>query len=86
MSISLTPDQERFIQTKLQAGKYRSAQEVLEIALRLLDEYDRAEAEWVEHVREKIDATIPRFGSAKGLVRMSDDFDAPLEDFEEDAP
>jgi antitoxin ParD1/3/4 len=86
MSISLTPDQERFIQTKLQAGKYRSAQEVLEIALRLLDEYDRAEAEWVEDVRKKIDAAIPRFGSAKGLVRMSDDFDAPLEDFEEYAP
>jgi antitoxin ParD1/3/4 len=86
MSISLTPDQERFIQTKLQAGKYRSAQEVLEIALRLLDEYDLAEAEWVEDVREKIDAAIPRFGSAKGLVRMSDDFDAPVADFEEYAP
>jgi hypothetical protein len=52
----------------------------------LLDEYDRAEAEWVEDVREKIDAAIPRFGSAKGLVRMSDDFDTPLEDFEEYAP
>lgn len=25
----------------------------------------------------------PKFGSAKGLVRMSDDFDEPLEDFEE---
>jgi hypothetical protein len=62
------------------------AQEVLEIALRLLDEYDRAEAERVEDVREKIDAAIPRFGSARGLVRMSDDFDAPLEDFEEYAP
>lgn len=58
MIISLTPDQERFIQTKLQAGKYRSAEEVIEIALRLLDEYDRAEAEWVENVREKIDAAI----------------------------
>ncbi|MBN3891656.1 MAG: type II toxin-antitoxin system ParD family antitoxin [Nostoc sp. JL31] len=58
MSISLTPDQERFIQTKLQAGKYRSAEEALEIALRLLDEYDRADAEWVENVREKIDAAI----------------------------
>lgn len=58
MIISLTPDQERFIQTKLQAGKYRSAEEVLEIALRLLDEYDHAEAEWVENVREKIDAAI----------------------------
>ncbi|NJR50134.1 MAG: transcriptional regulator, partial [Leptolyngbyaceae cyanobacterium CSU_1_3] len=58
MSISLTPDQERFVQTKLQAGKYRSAEQILEIALRLLDEYDRSEAEWVEDVRVKIDAAI----------------------------
>lgn len=58
MSISLTPDQERFVQTKLQAGKYRSVEEILEIALRLLDEYDRTEAEWIEDVREKIDAAI----------------------------
>lgn len=58
MSISLTPDQERFIQTKLEAGKYQSVEEVLEIALRLLDEYDRSEAEWVEDVRAKIDAAI----------------------------
>ncbi|MBN3872423.1 MULTISPECIES: ribbon-helix-helix domain-containing protein [unclassified Nostoc] len=58
MSISLTPDQERFIQTKLQSGKYRSAEEALEIALRLLDEYDRADAKWIEDVREKIDAAI----------------------------
>ena len=58
MSISLTHDQERFIRTKLQAGKYRSAEEILEIALRLLDEYDRSEAEWVEEVRAKIDAAI----------------------------
>ena len=26
------------------------------------------------------------FGSAKGLIEMSDDFDDPLEDFEEYAP
>lgn len=64
MSISLTPNQEHCIQTKLQAGKYRSAEEVLEVALRLLDEYDcaertlRAETEWVEDVREKIDQAI----------------------------
>lgn len=58
MSISLTLDQERFIQSKLQAGKYRTAEEVLEIALRLLDEYDRADAEWVNDVQAKIDAAI----------------------------
>ncbi|WP_017327307.1 type II toxin-antitoxin system ParD family antitoxin [Synechococcus sp. PCC 7336] len=58
MRINLTPEQEHFIQTKLQAGKYRSAEEILEIALRLLDEYDRSEAEWVEEVRVKIDAAV----------------------------
>jgi antitoxin ParD1/3/4 len=58
MSISLTPDQEQLVQTKLQAGKYRSAEEILETALRLLDEHDRADAHWVETVRDKIDAAI----------------------------
>ncbi|MBP0018670.1 MAG: type II toxin-antitoxin system ParD family antitoxin [Cyanobacteria bacterium SBLK] len=58
MRIALTPNQEHLIQTKLQGGKYQTAEEVLEIALRLFDEYDRAEAEWVEDVREKIDAAI----------------------------
>lgn len=28
----------------------------------------------------------PRFGSAKGLIRISADFDDPLEDFKEYAP
>ncbi len=26
---------------------------------------------------------IPKFGSAKGLIKMSDDFDDPLDDFDE---
>ncbi|TYQ28690.1 type II toxin-antitoxin system Phd/YefM family antitoxin [Pseudanabaena sp. UWO311] len=29
---------------------------------------------------------VPKFGSAKGLIKMSDDFDEPLEDFAEYAP
>ncbi|MGB3293313.1 MAG: type II toxin-antitoxin system ParD family antitoxin [Phormidesmis sp.] len=58
MSISLSTEQERFIQAKLQAGKYRSAEEVIEVALRLLDEYERSDAEWVESVRAKVDAAI----------------------------
>lgn len=28
----------------------------------------------------------PQYGSAKGLLTMADDFDAPLEDFEEYMP
>jgi antitoxin ParD1/3/4 len=66
MSISLTKTQEQFIKVKLQTGKYRSAEEVLEVALRLLDEYDcaertlreRADSEWLNSVRAKIDAAV----------------------------
>ncbi|MEQ8385308.1 MAG: type II toxin-antitoxin system ParD family antitoxin [Coleofasciculus sp. A1-SPW-01] len=58
MSITLTKTQEQFIQTKLRTGKYRSAEEVLEIALQLLDEYERADSEWSNSVRAKIDAAI----------------------------
>ncbi|NER52968.1 MAG: transcriptional regulator [Symploca sp. SIO1A3] len=66
MSITLTKTQEQFIQAKLLTGKYRSAEEVLEIALRLLDEYDCAEhtlgehtdSEWLSSVRTKIDAAV----------------------------
>ncbi len=58
MNISLTPHQEGLIQSKIETGKYHSAEEVLEIALRLLDEYDRTEVEWVKDVREKVDAAI----------------------------
>ena len=58
MSITLTNKQEHFIQSKLEAGKYHSAEEILEIALRLLDEYDQSDAEWVDDVRHKIDDAI----------------------------
>jgi antitoxin ParD1/3/4 len=58
MNISLTPEQERLIQDKLQAGKYRTAEEVLEIALLLLDKYDHADAEWTADMGEKIDVAI----------------------------
>lgn len=58
MNISLTSEQARFVQTKLQLGKYRSAEEILEIAFHLLDEYERSDAEWVNEVQSKIDAAI----------------------------
>ena len=58
MNISLTSDQAQFIQTKLQVGKYRSAEEILEVAFCLLDEYERADAEWANDVRAKVNAAI----------------------------
>lgn len=58
MSITLTKTQELFIQTKLETGKYRSGEEELEVALRLLEEYDRADRQWIDAVKVKIDAAV----------------------------
>jgi len=53
-----SPDQARIIQSKLQTGKYRSPEEILDLALWLFDECERADAEWVKQVRAKIDAAV----------------------------
>ena len=58
MDISLTSEQETFIGNKLKAGKYRNVEEILEVALKLLDEYDRSYAEWKKDVKNKIDEAI----------------------------
>ncbi|NJK61188.1 MAG: transcriptional regulator [Oscillatoriales cyanobacterium SM2_1_8] len=58
MSIHLTPEQEHFVQAKLKVGKYRSAEQILEVALQLLDVYDRTETEWVAEVRCKIEEAL----------------------------
>lgn len=47
MSIILTQEQEQFIQFLLQTGKYRTAQEILEFAFKLLDKYEQADSDWI---------------------------------------
>lgn len=58
MNIALTPEQQNLIQAKLKTGKYQSSQQIIEIALRLFDEYEQAESEWSQKVRAKIKAAV----------------------------
>ena len=44
MNVSLTPELEQFVQTKVQSGRYNSASEVIREALRLLEEQEQARA------------------------------------------
>jgi antitoxin ParD1/3/4 len=54
MSVSLTPHQRRLIQSKLDAGGYHTASEVVREALRLLEERDRQHEEFWAGVRRKV--------------------------------
>lgn len=42
MNVSLTPELEKFINAKVESGRYNSASEVVREALRLLEEHDHA--------------------------------------------
>ncbi len=40
----------------------------------------------VKLMPENVDKALPKFGSAKGQIWLSDDFDEPLESFKEYTP
>jgi len=44
MNVSLTPELEEFVSTKVGSGRYNSASEVVREALRLLEEHDSIRA------------------------------------------
>ncbi len=44
-NVSLTPELEALVESKVASGRYRSASEVVRAALRLLDEHERVVAE-----------------------------------------
>ncbi len=44
MNVSLTPELERFVEAKVESGRYNSASEVIREALRLLEDHERARA------------------------------------------
>lgn len=55
MSITLKPEQEHLIQQQLALGRFQSVDEVLERALRLLDEQYQEDEMWIQDVRLKVD-------------------------------
>jgi antitoxin ParD1/3/4 len=44
MNVSLTPELEKFISSKVESGRYHSASEVVREALRLLEERDQVKS------------------------------------------
>ncbi len=44
MNVSLTPELEQFVQTRVRSGRYNSASEVIREAVRLLEEQERVRA------------------------------------------
>jgi antitoxin ParD1/3/4 len=57
-NVSLTPELDRFVATKIEAGLYANASEVMRTALRLLERDEREHEEKMAALRSAIDAGI----------------------------
>ena len=60
MNVSLTPELEKFVASKVESGRYHSASEVVREALRLLEERDQVKsaqlAEFNQELGRRLDA------------------------------
>lgn len=67
MNITLKPEQEALIHSKLQSGQYQTVDDVIQAALDLLDEQDKAYEQWVIETRAKVDEGIASLERGEGI-------------------
>ena len=67
MNVSLTPELEQLVQSKVQTGRYNSASEVVREALRLMDERDQLKAMQKDEIRKKIAAGLKSLEEGRGV-------------------
>jgi antitoxin ParD1/3/4 len=75
MNISLTPDLEGFIEDKVKSGRYTTASEVVQEALRLLEERERMKAQQLEELERRLAKATEQLDRGEGI---------PIEDVREE--
>ena len=67
MNVSLTPELEKLVSSKVSSGRYQSASEVIREGLRLLDDQDRLRELHLEEVRRKIQTGLDQLDRGEGI-------------------
>lgn len=67
MNVSLTPELERFIAEQVEAGRYRSASEVVRDAVRLLQAQLEERAVKLEALRKAVEVGLSELDRGEGL-------------------
>jgi antitoxin ParD1/3/4 len=62
VNVSLTPELEEFVSSKVGSGLYNSASEVVREALRLLEEHDRARAGQLAEFNQELGRRLASLG------------------------
>lgn len=84
MNVSLTPELESMIHSKVQSGLYNSASEVVREALRLLEEQDRIKEMRREDLRREIMKGVEDIKAGRYItLETKEDYDNLAEDIKQ---
>jgi antitoxin ParD1/3/4 len=82
MNVSLSPELEKLVQAKVESGRYRSAGEVVEEALHLLEQQEADREIHLRELRSRIDEGLASLDRGEGvdgeafMQAMLDELDA----------
>ena len=82
MNVHLTPELEQLVQSKVQSGRFHSASDVVQEALRLLERHDEAREAGPRELRGQMDRALGESARGEGvdgeefLQGMLDELDA----------
>lgn len=68
MNVSLTPELERFVNDKVQTGRYNSASEVVREALRLLEQHEQARTAQIEEFNRELARRLATLDSGEHVA------------------
>ena len=67
MNVSLTPELEQFVASKVATGRYNSASEVVREALRLLEEHDQARGAQIAAFNQELGQRLAALDSGEHI-------------------
>ena len=71
MNVSLTPELEQFVASKVASGRYNSASEVMREALRLLEEHDQARSAQIAAFNQELGQRLAALDRGKHVDPVS---------------
>jgi antitoxin ParD1/3/4 len=67
MNIALKPEQEQFVQSQIDRGRFKSPDEAAFQAFKLLEEKYQDYEDWIEDTRQKVDVAISELDRGEGV-------------------
>lgn len=83
MNVSLTPELERLVQSKVDSGLYNSASEVIRESLRLLHERDRIREIRLEELRKEIQKGVDQLERGEYTIYETEELETLISEIKQ---